>query len=127
MKPLFLLCGVWSAGFAAALLGLLTGGADDAKLKGTIVADLEPFCGSFVVETGGRFVTLERKGAMPNLATGDAIVGPLHARGHQPIDLVGVAQMWVTIEGSSPDLRHAAEMLRDRCGFSDATEWAAAW
>jgi hypothetical protein len=117
MRPLVLAFSVWCMGFAAALLGLLTGGSGSASLLGKIVLDYKPFCESFVVETDRRFVTLEWEDGVRVFATGDAIAGPLHSRGLQIVDLVGHGEMTARVESWSPGFRHAQAALRERCNL----------
>lgn len=119
-KPL-LIFGLWCVGFAFAILGLIIIGPGNPRFTGTIVLDFKPFCQSFVVQTERGFVILEWEDGTQFFGEGDAVVGPLHTKGLQSIDVEGRGKMTARFQTWVSDLPTALQIFRDRCGLKPDT------
>jgi hypothetical protein len=124
MIKLPLAFGIWAIVFVAALLGLITSGPGNPSFTGTIVHDYKPFCQSFVVQTEQGFVLLEWEDGTLFFGEGDKLVGPLHTRGLQSIEVEGRGQMTARFETGVSDLAEAQQVFRERCGLSPNTPLA---
>jgi hypothetical protein len=124
MTKLLLAFGIWCLVFVAALLGLITTGPGNPRFTGTIVHDFKPFCQSFVVQTERGFVVLEWEDGTLFFGEGDTLIGPLHTRGLQSIEVEGRGQMTARFETWVSDLTEAQQVFRERCGLSPSTPLA---
>jgi hypothetical protein len=113
--------GIWCLVFVAALLGLITTGPGNPRFTGTIVHDFKPFCQSFVVQTERGFVILEWEDGYLFIGEGDRLVGPLHTKGLQLIDVEGRGQMTARFETWVSNLAEAQQVFRERCGLAPNT------
>jgi len=120
MTKLLLAVGFWGLAFVVALVGLITTGPGNPRFTGTIVHDFKPFCQSFVVRTERGFVILEWEDGTLFFGEGDKLVGPLHTKGVQSIDVEGRGMMMARFETWIPDLAQAQQTFRERCRL-DAT------
>jgi hypothetical protein len=121
MMKLPLAFGIWCLVFVVALLGLTTTGPGNPRFTGTIVQDYKPFCQSFVVQTEQGFVILEWEDGTLFFGEGDRLVGPLHTKGLQSIEVEGRGQMIARFETWVPDLTTAQQVFRERCGLAPNT------
>jgi hypothetical protein len=124
MTKLLLAFGIWCLVFVAALLGLIATGPGNPRFTGTIVHDFKPLCQSFVVQTERGFVILEWEDGTLFFGEGDTLIGPLHTRGLQSIDVEGRGQMTARFETWAADLAEAQQVFRERCGLSPSTPLA---
>jgi len=120
MTKLLLAVGFWGLAFVAALLGLITTGPGNPRFTGTIVYDFKPYCQSFVVQTERGFVILEWEDGTLFFGEGDKLVGPLHTKGVQSIDVEGRGKMMARFETWVPNLAQAQQVFRENCRL-DAT------
>jgi hypothetical protein len=121
MSKLLLAFGIWGIAFVVVLLGLITTGPGNPRFTGTIVHDFKPFCQSFVVQTEQGFVILEWEDGTLFFGEGDRLVGPLHTKGLQSIDVEGRGQMTARFEIWVPVLAMAQQVFRERCGLAPNT------
>ena len=119
-KPLVAF-GIWCIVFGLALVGLIVTGPGNPNFTGTIVLDFKPFCQSFVVQTERGFVILEWEDGTLFFGEGDALVGPLHTKGLQSIDVVGRGKMIARFDSWAADLPTALQVFRERCGLKPDT------
>jgi hypothetical protein len=124
MIKVLLALGIWGTVFVLAFLGLITTGPGNPRFTGTIVHDFKPFCQSFVVQTERGFVILEWEDGTLFFGEGDRLVGPLHTRGLQSIEVEGRGQMTARFETGVSDLAEAQQVFRERCGLSPNTPLA---
>ena len=119
-KPLVAF-GIWCIVFGLALVGLIVTGPGNPNFTGTIVLDFKPFCQSFVVQTERGFVILAWEDGTLFFGEGDAIVGPLHTKGLQSIDVVGRGKMIARFDSWAADLPTALQVFREGCGLKPET------
>lgn len=119
-KPLVAF-GIWCIVFGLALVGLIVTGPGNPNFTGTIVLDFKPFCQSFVVQTEQGFVLLEWEDGTLFFGEGDTLVGPLHTKGVQSINVEGRGTMTARFETWVPDLAEARKVFRERCGLNPNT------
>ena len=124
MIKMLLAFGIWCAVFVVALLGLITTGPGNPRITGTIVHDFKPFCQSFVVQTEHGFVILEWEDGTLFFGEGDTLVGPLHTKGLQVLEVEGRGQMTARFETWAADLGEAQQGFRERCRLSPNTPLA---
>jgi len=121
MTKLLLALGVWCIAFVAAIMGLITTGPGNPRFTGTVVLDFKPFCPRFVVQTERGFVLLEWEDGTLFFGEGDSLVGPLHTKGLQSLNLVERGAMTARFETWVPDLATAQQVFRERCGLAPNT------
>jgi hypothetical protein len=124
MIKLLLACGIWCAVFVIALMGLIITDPGNPRFTGTIVHDFKPFCQSFVVQTEHGFVILEWEDGILVFGEGDTLVGPLHTKGLQSIEVEGRGQLTARFETWASSLAEAQQMFRERCRLSPTTPLA---
>jgi hypothetical protein len=116
IKPIMLLC-IWGLVFMLAFLGLVRSGPGRGKFSGTIVLDYKPFCQTFVVQTEKGFVILDWEDGPLFFGEGDAVIGPLHTRGIQSIEIVGRGAMTARFEDVFSEFRDAQQRFRNLCAI----------
>ena len=121
MKKPLLVFGAWAVAFVVALIGLIIAGPSNPRFTGTIVLDFKPFCQTFVVQTERGFVLFMWEDGTLFFGEGDTLVGPLHTKGLQSVEVVGRGEMVVRFETWTPDLRSAQEIFQARCGLAPNT------
>jgi hypothetical protein len=119
-KPLLAL-GLWCVAFVIGVVGLITTGPGNSHFTGTVVFDFKPFCQSFVVQTERGFVLLEWEDGTLFFGEGDSLVGPLHTKGLQVLNVEGRGTMTARFETWVPDLAAAQQVFRERCGLPAST------
>jgi hypothetical protein len=124
MIKMLLAFGIWGISFVLALLGPITTSPGNSRVTGTIIHDFKPFCQSFVVQIERGFVILEWEDGTLFFGEGDTLIGPLHTRGLQSIDVEGRGQMTARFETWAADLAEAQQVFRERCGLSPSTPLA---
>jgi hypothetical protein len=124
MIKMLLAFGIWGISFVLALLGPITTSPGNSSFTGTIIHDFKPFCQSFVVQIERGFVILEWEDGTLFFGEGDTLIGPLHTRGLQSIEVEGRGQMTARFETGVFDLAEAQQGFRERCGLSPNTPLA---
>ncbi len=124
MIKMLLAFGIWGISFVLALLGPITTSPGNSRFTGTIIHDFKPFCQSFVVQIERGFVILEWEDGTLFFGEGDTLIGPLHTRGLQSIEVEGRGQITARFETWVSDLAEAQQVFRERCGLSPSTPLA---
>jgi hypothetical protein len=119
MKPLLLACGVWLFAFAGAVLGLIMSRPGHPDLTGQVILDHKPFCQSFVVQIDRDFVILDWEDGVLTFGETDTIVGPLRTGGLHRFDVIGRGVIEARLYIRTPNLLHAEQTFRARCGLDD--------
>jgi hypothetical protein len=73
------------------------------------------------VQTERGFVILEWEDGTLFFGEGDAMVGPLHTKGLQSIDLEGRGKVTARFDSWASDLPTALQMFRERCRLKPDT------